>query len=174
MEKVLDALETIDRGYGEYARACEDAGIKPITCPYWADLPYVNIYQSIVPDLLHQLYQGVIKHMITWLTKAFGSAELDACCQCIPPNHNIRLFLKGITKLQQVTRKEHNQMCCFLMGLIVGLPLPDGMSPVHLLRAVRAILNFLYLAQYPAHTSDTLNLLKDALRCYALCLNSEV
>ncbi|OSD07739.1 hypothetical protein PYCCODRAFT_1441641 [Trametes coccinea BRFM310] len=151
MEKVLDALDTIDRGYGKYAQACEDAGIKPITCPYCPDLPYVNIYQSIVPDLLHQLYRGVIKHMITCLTKAFGSAELDVCCQCIPLNHNIRLFLKGITKLQRVTGKEHNQMCCFLMGLIVGLPLPDGMSPVHLLRA------------YPAHTSDTLDLLKDAL-----------
>ncbi|KAJ8456588.1 hypothetical protein ONZ51_g12036 [Trametes cubensis] len=164
---VLDALATLDDpnvSYREYAQACKDAGIKPIVRPYWADLPFVNIYQSIVPDLLHQLYQGVIKHLLGWLRKAFGSDEIDARCRRIPPNHNIRLFLKGITKLQRVTGKEHGQMCRFLLGLIIGLPLPGGMSPARLLRAVRALLDFLYLAQYPAHTSESLELLKDALR----------
>ncbi|KAI0653229.1 hypothetical protein C8Q70DRAFT_1059466, partial [Cubamyces menziesii] len=100
---VLDALATLDDpnvSYREHAQVCKDARIKPIIRPYWADLPFVNIYQSIVPDLLHQLYQGVIKHLLGWLRKAFGSDEIDACCRRIPPNHNIRLFLKGITKLQ--------------------------------------------------------------------------
>ncbi|CDO77553.1 hypothetical protein BN946_scf184912.g52 [Trametes cinnabarina] len=55
-------------------------------------------------------------------------------------------------------------MCRFLLGLLIGLPLPNGMSPVRLLRAVRALLDFLYLAQYPAHTTQTLELLKEALR----------
>ncbi|KAJ2978848.1 hypothetical protein NUW54_g11231 [Trametes sanguinea] len=161
---VLDALSTADQGYRTYSRACKDAGIKPIIRPYWADLPFVNIFQSIVPDLLHQMYQGVIKHLISWLTKAFRHDELDTRCRRIPPNHNIRLFLKGITKLQRVTGKEHSQMCRFLLGLVIGLPLPDGMSPARLLRAVRAMLDFLYLAQYPAHTTETPELLQDALR----------
>ena len=55
-------------------------------------------------------------------------------------------------------------MCKFLLGLIIGLPLPGGMSPVRLIRAVRALLDFLFVAQYPAHTSETLELLQDALR----------
>ncbi|KAI0652810.1 hypothetical protein C8Q70DRAFT_1048780 [Cubamyces menziesii] len=164
LTNVLEALGTLDQGYFIYSRACKDAGIKPIIRPYWADLPFVNIYQSITPDLLHQLYQGVIKHVISWLTKAFGSDEIDARCRRIPPNHNIRLFLRGITKLQRVTGKEHNQMCRFLLGLIIGLPLPGGMSPVRLVRAVRALLDFLFLAQYPAHSSESLELLQDALR----------
>lgn len=166
-DAVLNAVATLndpDVGYREYACTCKGAGIKPIIRPYWADLPFVNIYQSIAPDLLHQLYQGVIKHLIGWLKKAFGSDELDARCRRLPPNHNIRLFLNGITKLQRVTGKEHNQMCRFLLALIIGLPLPDGMSPVRLVRAVCAMLDFLYLAQYPAHTTETLDLLKDALR----------
>ena len=43
------------------------------------------------------------------------------------------------------------------------MPLPNGVSSVRLVRAVRAILDFLYLAQYPVHTSETLSLLYDAL-----------
>ena len=64
--------------------------------------------------------------------------------------------MNGISTLQRVTGKEHADMCRFLLSLIVGLPLRNGMSPVCLVCAVRALLDFLYLAQYPAHTSETL------------------
>ncbi|TFK58599.1 hypothetical protein BDN72DRAFT_737169, partial [Pluteus cervinus] len=37
--------------------------LKPVLEPFWKDLPYVHIYRSIVPDVLHQLYQGVMKHL---------------------------------------------------------------------------------------------------------------
>jgi hypothetical protein len=37
------------------------------------------------------------------------------------------------------------------------------MTPVRLLRAVRGILDFLYLAKYPVHTEETLDLLDEAL-----------
>jgi hypothetical protein len=41
--------------------------------------------------------------------------------------------------------------------------LPGNLDSARLIRAVRAILDFLYLAQYPCHTDQTLNLLDDAL-----------
>jgi hypothetical protein len=71
--------------------------------------------------------------------------------------------MKGITTLSFVSGKEHDQMCCILLGLIVDIPLPHNQSPVQLLCAVRSILDFVYLAQYPVHTSETLKLLEDAL-----------
>ncbi|KAI1786574.1 hypothetical protein LXA43DRAFT_975694 [Ganoderma leucocontextum] len=163
LDGVLAALDKVDASASAFSRACREAGIKPVRHPFWEDLPYVNIFRSITPDILHQLHQGVIKHVITWLTKAYGAEELDARCRRFPPNHQIRLFMKGITTLQRVTGKEHADMCRFLLGLVVGLPLRDGFSPVRLVRAVRAILDFLYLAQYPAHTSETLGQISAAL-----------
>ena len=71
--------------------------------------------------------------------------------------------MKGISSLSRVTGQEHDQMACILLGLIVDIPLPGGLSPVHLVQAVRALLDFLYLAQYPVHTDETLELLDDAL-----------
>ncbi|CDO68115.1 hypothetical protein BN946_scf185044.g23 [Trametes cinnabarina] len=163
-QNVIAALQTVDKGPRVFARACRDAGIKRIQSPYWSNLPFVDIYQSINPDILHQLLQGVVKHVVGWIVSAYGSEEIDARCRRFPPGHNVRLFLKGITKLQRVTGKEHADMCRFVLGLVIGIPLPDGASPSRLVRAVRALLDFLYLAQYPAHTGDTLDLLKDALR----------
>jgi hypothetical protein len=49
------------------------------------------------------------------------------------------------------------------MGLIVGLELSDGRSAAPLVRSVRALLDFLFLAQYPVHTDETLGLLQSAL-----------
>ncbi|KAI0633956.1 hypothetical protein C8Q77DRAFT_1193668 [Trametes polyzona] len=164
LDKVLDALDEFDHGVLSFSRACRDAGIKPVVEPFWKDLPFVDIFVSITPDLLHQLYQGVMKHLLSWLKHAYGPEELDARCRRLPPNHQIRLFLKGITSLHRVTGKEHADICRFLLGLVVGLPLPGGFSPARLVRAVRALLDFLYLAHYPAHTSDTLDLLGDALK----------
>lgn len=43
------------------------------------------------------------------------------------------------------------------------MPLPDGRSPTMLIKAVRAILDFCYLAQYSVHSTETLALLEDAL-----------
>ncbi|CDO72059.1 hypothetical protein BN946_scf184962.g2 [Trametes cinnabarina] len=146
-----------------WRRGSHITGIKCIQQPYWANLPFVNIYRSITPDILRQLCQGVVKHLVSWIITAYGADEIDAHCCRIPPNHNIRLFLKGIMKLQCVTGKEHADMCRFILGLVIGIPLPDGVSPHPLLCAVRALLDFLYLAQYPAHTVDTLELLQDAL-----------
>lgn len=162
--KILDALSEVENTAGAFNKACREAGIKPVPHPFWEGFPYVNVFRSITPDILHQLHQGVVKHVLTWLKAAYGAEELDARCRRLPPNHQIRLFLKGITTLQRVTGKEHAHICRFLLGLIIGLPLRGGFSAVRLVRAVRAILDFLYIAQYPAHTSETLVQLRAALQ----------
>ncbi|KAJ7736986.1 hypothetical protein DFH07DRAFT_753191 [Mycena maculata] len=163
LENILAALETLDDGPAIYAKACTDAGIKPIYHPFWEDLPYTNISRSITPDILHQLYQGIVKHLISWLKAACGEAEIDARCRRLPPNHNIHLFMNGISDLNRVTGKEHDQILRFLLGIIVDIQLPDNLSPVRLLASVRGVLDFLHLSQYPMHTSETLALMSDGL-----------
>jgi hypothetical protein len=52
---ILDALQTVANGLAVFSQACKDAGIKPIQHPFWQHLPFVNIFRSITPDILHQL-----------------------------------------------------------------------------------------------------------------------
>ena len=141
---------------------------RPVYHPFWKSLPYSNIFISVTPDILHQLHQGVVKHIVAWITdrKAFGPVEINTRCHYLPPNHNIRAFPKGLTALSRVSGQEHKDMCRILLGLIVDLPLPGGHSPHRLINAVRAMLDFLYLAQYASHTVATLQLLDNALRCF--------
>lgn len=165
---ILEALSKIDSEPDKFLAACHDAGVKPITHPFWFDLPYADIHLAITPDILHQLYQGVIKHVVAWIISAYGEKEIDARCRRLPPNHNIRVFSRGISSLSRVTGKEHADMCRILMGLVIDLRLPGNYSPLRLIRALRAILDFLYLSQYPIHTKETLICLDDALQRFHL------
>jgi hypothetical protein len=100
------------------------------------------------------------------LQKACGKQEIDARCRRLPPNHNIRLFLKGISHLSRVTGTEHDQICRFLLGITIDIKLPNWVLTGRLLRAVWGLLDFLYLAKFPVRTTETLQQLDLALQMY--------
>ncbi|KAF5335612.1 hypothetical protein D9757_015360 [Collybiopsis confluens] len=51
--------------------------------PFWVGFPLTDIHRCIAPDILHQLYQGVFKHLVSWVQKVVGEAELDDNAQCV-------------------------------------------------------------------------------------------
>ncbi|KAK7464428.1 hypothetical protein VKT23_006595 [Stygiomarasmius scandens] len=164
LQAIRNTLEKVDEGASVFVKTCKDACIRPVFEPFWADLPYSNIFLSITPDILHQLYQGVLKHLKQWIIKAYGDHEIDARCRRLPPNHNIRVFMKGISTLSHITGQEHDQIARFLLGIIADAPLPGGMSNIRLLRCLRGLIDFLFLAQYPVHSDKTLNSMDAALQ----------
>ncbi|KAG2741893.1 hypothetical protein P692DRAFT_20750106, partial [Suillus brevipes Sb2] len=161
LDAILDALELL--GSPQYTQACNGVRIKPLQHPFWEDLPYLNIFQSITPDILHQLYQGIMKHMISWVTEVVGAAEIDARVRRLPPNHSMHAFQKGITTLSRVSGTEHKQMSRFLLGLVIDVRLPGNASPARLVRATRSLLDFLYFAQLPVHSDSSIDALETAL-----------
>lgn len=64
LQNILTALDSFDDNPAGFLQTCADAGIKPVVNPFWQNLPFVNIYQLITPDVLHQLYQGILKHLV--------------------------------------------------------------------------------------------------------------
>ena len=163
LEKILATDALADEDPVAFVHECLNAGVKPVYHPFWMRHPYLNIFRSITLDILHQLLQGVFKHIVAWIKSVFSHAELDARCKRLPPNHNVQLFLNGISNLSQLTGKEHAEMACILLGIIIDLPLPDSRNSDQLIRAVRVVLDFLYLAQYPVHTTESLTALVNAL-----------
>ena len=167
-QKIIDALNSIDKGAAKFTKVCAEAGIKLVQCVFWKNLPFVHIYHSITPDILHQLYQGLLKHLIAWIQAACGDAEINAQCCRFPPNHQIQLFMKGISHLSRVTGMEHDQISRFLLALVADIQLPDGHSNAQLVCTVCVVLDFIYLARYPIHTSEMLAQMNDELHMFHL------
>jgi hypothetical protein len=119
--------------------------------PFWEDLPYVDIHSCIAPDILHQCFQGVFKHLVKWCSKIIGETRLDQRLQRLPPAYGVRHFDAGWSQLSQVTGPERKDMAKVLLGVLVGSGASD-----RAIKAVTAILDFIYTAQYLSHNTDSL------------------
>ncbi|KAG1760626.1 hypothetical protein EDD22DRAFT_980541 [Suillus occidentalis] len=139
--------------------AVRDHGLNLILDPFWIELLHCNIHDAITPDILHQIYQGLVRHLCGWISTLIGDAELDARFKRMPRAHGVRLFSHGISGLTQVSGPEHREICKQLLGCIVDAP---G-APAGVIRATRSLLDFLEIAQYQSHTEATLGYLADAL-----------
>lgn len=128
-----------------------------VTKPFWEGFPLCDIHLSITPDVLHQLYQGVLKHLIHWCTSLIAEKELDARIQCLPPCFGVRHFKNGWSQLSQVSGKERKDMAKILLGCLVGK------APSQVILCYRAILDFIYIAQYSSHDDETLKYLEESL-----------
>ncbi|KAI0040586.1 hypothetical protein FA95DRAFT_1502597 [Auriscalpium vulgare] len=135
----------------------KDHGLTHVDRPFWMDHHLCDIHNAITPDILHQLYQGVVDHLIDWLTSLMGAGELDARFMRLPATHGVRSFIKGISGMSQVSGGEHKEMSKQLLGCLVGR------APARAIRATRALLDFLYIAQYQSHSEETIGYLQDAL-----------
>ena len=163
LKAVLNVLAMAKIDLSQYAGMCCDAGIKPIFHLFWENLLYSHIYKSIALDVLHQLLAGTMKYLVLWCGKAYGATELNMRCQLLPPNHNIQVFKNSITSLSCLTGKEHGQIGRIILGSIADAHVLGGHHSARLLMAVRMMLDFITIAQYPIHTAASLQQLNDML-----------
>jgi hypothetical protein len=105
-----------------------------------------------------------MKHLIGWVRAACGHAKIDARCHRFPSNHNICLFMNGISHLSHVTGTKHDQISHFLLALVTDICLPGGQFNAQLVHTVRVVLDFIYLARYLIHTFETLAQMDDTLQ----------
>ncbi|KAJ3765101.1 hypothetical protein FB446DRAFT_655722 [Lentinula raphanica] len=125
--------------------------------PFWAGFPLTDINRCMAPDVLHQLYQGVFKHLVTWVQKVVGEEELDERIKRLPPAPGVRHFPKGISNLAQVSGTERKHVSRILLACLNGKMDPRGIT------ACRSILHFIQLAQYTSHDKETLQYMKNEL-----------
>ncbi|KZV99339.1 hypothetical protein EXIGLDRAFT_592623, partial [Exidia glandulosa HHB12029] len=142
---------------GAKASVLDAAGLNDIPAPFWADWPHANIHAAITSDVLHQLIQGVGKHAVQWLITLAPARELDARIQRLPLAHGLRHFKNGISKLSNIQGSEHKAIYAQLLGCV------HGIVPDKAVRAVTALLDFIYIAQYECHSDSTLAQLQETL-----------
>jgi hypothetical protein len=156
---IIEEAKTQAQGsHGKFHETCMASDVAGnVYQPFWRDFPLCDIHQAITPDVLHQLYQGVFKHLVSWCQKVLGPKKLDQRLRCLPPAFGLRHFKNGFSGLSQIAGPERKQMAKILLGCLVGSMPKSG------IQAVTALLDFIYIAQYSAHDSVTLGYLQDAL-----------
>ncbi|KAH7090985.1 hypothetical protein BKA62DRAFT_626299 [Auriculariales sp. MPI-PUGE-AT-0066] len=161
LREQADTLATIHAanspGHGEKGGMLTAAGLNDVPAPFWAEWRHANIHCALTSDILHQLVQGVGKHVVEWLLELAPERELDARMQRLPEAHGVRHFKNGVSILSNISGLEHKAIYAQILGCVHGL-VPDNA-----VRAARALLDFLYTAQYENHSDATLDGLTTAL-----------
>ncbi|KAF9245631.1 Zn-finger domain-containing protein [Melanogaster broomeanus] len=146
---------------GQHPQAFDAGGLRAVHQPFWADLPYSDIFAAFTPDLLHQIHKGVFKdHLVKWCTEIVGSEEIDSHFKAMPDYAGLRHFRNGISTIKQWTGTEHKEMQKVFVGLLAGA-VQD-----HVLTVARALLDFSYFAQLKVHTEASLTELDTALATF--------
>ena len=154
---IHDAMSTSSTP-SQFYKTCMNLGVSgSLHRPFWQDFPFTDVNKSMTPDVLHQLHQGVLKHLISWCQRAMSQTELDRRIRSLPPSYGVRHFKNGISALSQISGSERKNMAKILLGCLRGALPKKG------LLAVKSILDFIYLAQYSTHDNTTLQYMEDAL-----------
>lgn len=149
-----EILQTLaDQSNGEYPTEFVDQNLRAIN-PFWAELPHCDIFQSMTPDLLHELHNGVFgDHLVKWSTEAMngGQAEVELRFRAMSPHPSLRWhFKKGISLTTQWTGTERKNMEKVFLGVLANATAPR----VQL--AARGILDFIHYAHFETHCDDSL------------------
>lgn len=155
---IIDQAKRSSGTKREFHKSCMAEGVAgSVYAPFWEGFPHTDIHTAITPDVLHQLYQGVFKHLVNWCSRIIGPQELDRRIRCLPPAYGLRHFKNGISALSQISGSERKNMAKILLGCLIGV------LPKKAIIACRSLLDFIYLAQYTTHDDITLSYMEDAL-----------
>ncbi|KAF8511346.1 hypothetical protein BU17DRAFT_54689 [Hysterangium stoloniferum] len=128
----------------------KNIGLNGIEELWWIDFPETDICKAVCPDVFHGLHKAFKDHCATWNTNIVSKLELNARFRKFPKWPGFRHFTGGISKISQWSGKEHRDLQQSFLTVIAGAVPPEA------IRATRAELDFIYLAQYQSHTDSTL------------------
>src|SRR5207302_4087115 len=126
------------------------------------------------PDLLHNIYLGLFKHMMEWvegfLKKHKQQQAFDDAWKEIPPYPGFSIPKKAYREVTQWQGKEmRNLGRCISAVFASALRNPDSSQQLPFkwaLQCVCSLIDFSLMTQYHSHTPETLDYLEQYLRTF--------
>ena len=144
--------------YKAFLKVCRRLGLNGVIEPFWKSHPLSDPSEFINPEVLHHIHRLFWDHDAQWCIFCAGAAEIDFRFSVLQTAVGYRAFTEGISKLKQVTGRDHRAIQRYIIGVIAGR------VPRQFLVVIRALLDFRYLAQAPCFTDNSLGDLEKSLQ----------
>lgn len=124
---------------------------------FWRDWPYAEPATFLTPEPLHHWHKAFWDHDAKWCIRAVGPSEIDFRFCILPQRVGFRHFKEGISKLKQVTGRDHRDIERYMVGIIADA------VPTDFLITIRSMMDFRYLSQAPRIDDDNIDSINAAL-----------
>lgn len=143
------ATETNPLDLSTYLPAAKARRLNGVHLPFWRnwylESPTRKLLsdpsQFLTPEPLHHWHKQFWDHDAKWAIRAVGADEFDFRFATIQPVTGFKYFKDGVSKLKQVTGRAHRDVERYIVCVIAGK------APPPVVIAIRALMDFRYLAQ---------------------------
>ena len=126
-----------------YLREAKKFRLNGVDNLFWRDWPGAEPSNFFTPEPLHHWHKAFWDHDAKWCIQAVGAEEIDFQFSILPHRIRFHQFKEGISKIKQVTGQEHHDIERYMVPVIADA------VPKNFLIAIRALMDFRYLAQAP-------------------------
>jgi hypothetical protein len=133
-----------------YIPAAKAIRLNGVHLPFWRDW-YLESTSGqrllsdpctfLTPEPLHHWHKQFWDHDVKWSIRAVGADEFDFRFTTIQPVIGFKYFKDGVSTLKQVTGRAHRDIERFIVCIIAGK------APPSFVIAIRALMDFRYIAQ---------------------------
>ncbi|KAG1755735.1 hypothetical protein EDB19DRAFT_1823246 [Suillus lakei] len=158
LQLIVDISETVDPwNLDKFQKAAKAVYLSGVHMPYWRDWTYACPSVFLAGEILHTGHKFFFDHPLNWVKETVGNQELDARFTVQHKRVGTRHFAKGVTHVKQMTGCEHRDIQRTIIASIAGA------APPRFIHAICALVDFIYLAQNPVHSRDSLESMAEAL-----------
>jgi hypothetical protein len=141
-----------------FQKEAKAVNLSGVHMPFWRDWKYACPHLFLAGEVLHTCHKFFADHPLNWIKEAIGKYELDSRFMTQHKRVGTRHFSKGVSHVKQMTGREHRDIQRTIVATIAGA------APPRFVLAIRALVDFIYLAQNPVHTHESLGSMVQALQ----------
>lgn len=174
LASIQQVLKDFQIAYGrhpdplEFLREGKKYDLNGVHKPFWRRLPSFDICQALSPDILHGVHKLFFDHIHKWNLNTLGGEEYDTRLKAQIPTCGEKMFLRGVSKIKQLSGKDHRALERVHLGLVAHAPDKNtgGGGSKKLTVATRGIMDCIFLAQLPVQTERSLAAFEEAHRTF--------
>lgn len=141
--RAIEAVVNPDNDIKAYLKVAKTFRLNGVHKLFWLDWPLAEPSLFLTPEPLHHWNKEFYDHDFKWCIRMLGEEEINFRFSILQPHVGLRHFSEGVSRLKQVTGREHRNIQRYIITVIAGA------APRDFVIAIRSLMDFRYLAQAP-------------------------